>query len=184
MNIISRVVSQFLRAAKKAVSVGLDFSSAAPFVTYHVVCYAPDGSIKWEERKRNLLTNEGLNDLLDKYFKGSAYTAAWYVGLKGAGSAAAGDTLASHAGWTEITAYTGNRQTLTLGTVSSQSVNNSASPAAFAITGTVTVAGAFLSTVATGTAGTLYSAADFSASRSVASGDTINVTASLSFSSA
>jgi hypothetical protein len=51
----------------------------------------------------------GKNDLLDKYFKGSAYTATWFLCLKGTGTAAVGDTLASHAGWAEVTPYSGNR---------------------------------------------------------------------------
>lgn len=129
---------------------------------------------QWVEVFDNLVTNVGRNDVLDKYFKGSSYTAAWYMGLKGTGSAAAGDTLASHAGWSEVTPYSGNRKAITWGTTSSQS--NTASAVSFAITGTATVAGAFISSVDTGTSGILYSAGDFAASRSVANGDTLNVT--------
>jgi hypothetical protein len=92
---------------------------------------------------------------------------------------AAGDTMASHAGWTEITAYSqGTRPAFTPGTVSGQSVSNSGSVAAFSINGTATVAGAFLPTDNTkgGTSGTLFSGVDFTTSRGVADGDTINVT--------
>lgn len=131
-------------------------------------------TVAWEETFHNLVTNEGRNDLINKYFKGSSYTAAWYLGLKGAGSAAAGDTLASHAGWSEVTPYSGNRPAITWGTTSSQS--NTATAVSISITGTSTVAGAFVGSVNTGTSGILYSAGDFSASRSVASGDTLNVT--------
>lgn len=129
---------------------------------------------KWEEVFHNLVTNEGRNDLIDKYFKGSSYTAAWYMGLKGTGSAAAGDTLASHAGWSELTPYTGNRKTITWGTTASQS--NSATAVSFAITGTASVYGAFVASVNSGSSGILYSAGDFAASRSVVNGDTLNVT--------
>lgn len=149
---------------------------------YDVECYDKDGNLKWVDGFDNLVVNTGLDDILNKYFKGSSYTAAHYVGLKGAGTIAAADTMASHAGWTESTAYSeGARQTLTLGTVSSQSVNNSASKAIFSINGTATIAGAFLSTDSTkgGTSGTLYGAGDFSGSRSVENGDTLNVTVTL-----
>lgn len=132
-------------------------------------------SVQWKETFHNLVTNEGRNDILTKYFKGSSYTAAWYLGLKGTGSAAAGDTLASHAGWSEVTPYSGNRPAITWGTASSQSLAAS-SAVSYSITGTSTVAGAFISSVNTGTSGILYSAGDFGASRSVASGDTLNVT--------
>lgn len=155
-----------------------------PSTRYRVECVGADGVVKWVEEVDNLVVNAGLNDLLDKYFKGSTYSAAWYVGLKGAGTIAAADTLASHGGWTEITAYTGNRKPLTLGSVSSQSVNNSGSPASFAINGSATVAGAFIASVDSGTSGVLYGAADFSSSRAVVNGDTLNVTATLTAASA
>lgn len=152
----------------------------APSITYRVECFDADGKLKWTEEFENLVTTAGKTDIVDKYLKGSGYTAAWYLGLKGTGLAAAGDTLVSHAGWTEITSYTGNRQAITWGTTSSGS--NTASAVSFSITGTATVAGAFTSTVATGTAGVLYSAGDFAASRSVVSGDTLNVTSTISVS--
>ncbi|MBZ8133203.1 hypothetical protein [Afifella sp. IM 167] len=146
---------------------------------YRFECVGPDGRVKWTELVPNLVVNEGLNDLLDKYFKGSGYTAAWYVGLKGTGTIAASDTLASHAGWSEITAYAGDRKALTLGTVASQSVDNSASAAVFAINGTATVAGAFVAGAATGTSAVLYGAANFASARDVVADDTLNVTVTL-----
>ena len=161
-----------------------DIGTVYPSTLYEVVCIGADGVEKWRETARNLVHNAGLDDLLDKYFKGSTYTAAWHVGLKGTGSAAAGDTLASHGGWSEITAYTGDRKSLVLGSVASQSVSNTASPASFAINGTATVAGAFICVGATGTGGILYGTADFGTSRSVIDGDTLNVTATLTAASA
>lgn len=154
----------------------LDLGAPQMSSRYRVECLGPDGAVKWVEEVSNLVTNAGLNDLLDKYLKGSAYTAAWYVGLKGAGTIAAADTLASHAGWTEVTGYSGSRKALTLGTVASQSVDNSASPAAFAINASATVAGAFVCAAASGTSGVLYGVANFASSRAVESGDTLNVT--------
>lgn len=135
---------------------------------------------KWRETIQNLVTTEGKNDILDKYFKGSSYTAAWYLGLAGAGTKAAADTLASHSGWTESTPYSGNRPAITFGTTSSGS--NTATAVSYSINATATVAGAFLSSVNTGTSGKLYSAGDFAASRGVASGDTLNVTPTVSVS--
>lgn len=152
----------------------------APSFTYRIECVGADGRVKWTEEFHNLVTTEGKNDIIDKYFKGSAYTAAWYLGLKGTGSAAAGDTLASHAGWSEVTPYSGNRPAITFGTTSAGS--NAATAVSYTINATATVAGAFLSSVNTGTSGKLYSAGDFAASRSVVSGDTLNVTPTVSVS--
>jgi hypothetical protein len=103
------------------------------------------GLLKWEAAIENLVVNQGLDDVLDKYFKASAYTASHFVGLTDSTpTPAAGDTMAAHAGWTEVTAYTeGTRQSLVLGAVSGQSVDNSASKAVFSINATVTVGGAF-----------------------------------------
>jgi len=151
---------------------------------FKVECFGPDGQKKWEDEFHNLVVNQGLQDLNTKYFKGSTYTAAWYLGLiTGPGSSTtynAGDTLASHAGWTEDTNYSGNRKSVTFGTATTADpsvIDNSASPAVFNINNTTTVAGAFLATVASGTSGILFSEGDFTGGdKLVANGDTLNVT--------
>ena len=153
---------------------------------YHIQCRDKNGNLKWEESMHNLVVNEGLQDMNTKYFKGSTYTAAFFLGLvTGPGSGttfAAGDTLASHAGWTEFTNYSGTRKAVTFGTATTANpsvISNSASPSQFTISGAGgTVAGAFLCTVTSGTSGVLFSAADFQSpgDRVVVSGDTLNVT--------
>lgn len=153
---------------------------------YQFWAFDPDGNLKWYEYNHNLVVNAGLNDLLDKYFKGSTYTAAFYVGLTdGTPTVAAGDTMASHAGWTEVTAYDeANRQALTLGSVSGQAVNNGASKATFTIdTNSTTIGGAFVVTNNTksGTTGTLYGAAAFSGGdKTLDDGDTLAAQINLS----
>ena len=154
---------------------------------YTVVCHDKDGNLKWEARSDNLVVNVGLQDMNAKYFTGSGYTAAFYLGLYGAASSnnpAASDTMSSHAGWTEVTAYSqSTRPACSFGTPTTANpsvATNSGSPATFSINGTTTVGGAFLTTNSTkgGTTGTLFSAADFQSpgDRSVVNGDTLTVT--------
>ena len=152
---------------------------------YQVLCRDRQGRLKWADDFHNLVVNTGLDDILNQYFKGSTYTAAHFVGLTdGTPTIAAGDTMASHAGWTEVTAYSeGARQAFTPGTVASQSVSNSAAKAIFSITATATVGGLFLATNSTkgGTTGTLYGVAAFTGGdRAVANGDTLNITGTMS----
>lgn len=162
----------------------------APEFVYDIVCRDAHGNEKWREVIHNTVMTGGKNDLLDKYFAGSAYTAAWYVGLISSVSysaIAAADTMSSHAGWTEAgnanapTYSQANRVTITWSSASAGSKAASAA-CAFSITGTGTVKGAFVTSNNTkdGTTGILYSASTFSADRSVASGDTINVTPTMS----
>jgi len=164
---------------------------AAATGVYTIQCFDAQGNLKWEAESKNLVVNVGLQDMNAKYFTGSAYTAAWYIGLYGAASSnnpAASDTMSSHAGWTENTGYSNaTRPACTFGTPTTANpsvATNSASPASFTINATSTVGGAFLVSNSTkgGTTGTLYSAADFSApgDRSVASSDILNVTYTLS----
>jgi len=142
---------------------------------YHIECFDENGKVKWIEDIHNLVVNVGRTDILEKYFRGSTYTAAWYVGLKGTGTPAAGDTLASHATWSEVTPYSGTRPAWSPSAAASNSITNSTA-VSFTINASATVAGMFLASVNTGTSGTLFSATDFAASRSVVSGDTLNVT--------
>ena len=154
---------------------------------FTATCYDKDGNFKWEAKAHNLVVNVGLQDMNAKYFSGSGYTAAWYIGVYGAASSnnpAAGDTASSHAGWTEVTDYSeGTRPAATFGTATTADpsvISNSASPAEFTMSGTTTVGGAFLISDDTkgGTSGTLFSASDFQSpgDRSVISGDIIKVT--------
>lgn len=154
---------------------------------FEVKCYDADGNLKWEAKEHNLVVNGGLQDMNTKYFTGSSYTAAWYLGLYGSGSTnnpAASDTMSSHAGWTEQTGYSqATRPACSFGTATTADpsvITNSGSPATFSINATATIGGAFLTSNNTkgGTTGVLFSAADFAApgDRSVVSGDTITVT--------
>jgi len=152
---------------------------------FKIECFGKNGNLKWVDYIENLVVSEGLNDALDKYFKGSTYTAAHYVGLTdGTPNFQAGDTAAQIGGtndWAEVTAYDeAVRQAATWGSVSGQSVDNSASKAVFTIdTNSTTIGGAFLSTVSTkgGTTGVLYGGGAFSAGDKVLDDDDVlNVT--------
>lgn len=152
---------------------------------FTVQCFDKDGNLKWEETAHNLVVNEGLQYMNTQFFKGSGYTAAWYLGLvTGPGSGntyAAGNTLASHAGWSENSSYSGSRKSVTFGTATTADpsvITNSASPSSFSMTGTTTIAGAFLTNVSSGTSGILFSVANFQSpgDRSVVSGDALSVT--------
>ena len=152
---------------------------------WRIVAGDPDGKVKWIDEFDNLVVNEGLDDLLDNYLKGSGYTAAFYVGITGTSpSFAAGDTMGSHDGWTEVTAYNEvNRPDLTLGSVSGQSVDNSASKASFTIdTNDTGIGGAFVATdnEKGGSGGTLYGGAALSAGdKQLDDDDTLEVTVTL-----
>lgn len=150
---------------------------------YHAVCYDQDGNVKWEDDIENLVTTVGKNLTLDTIL-GNTAAGAVVMGLKGTGTAAAGDTQASHAGWLEVgganaPTYSGNRPTPSFSAASSSSKTTS-SAVSFSITGTGTVAGCFIniggSVTKDNTTGTLFSAGDFSSSKSVVNGDTIAVT--------
>ena len=159
-------------------------------------CFDAQGNLKWEESTHNLVVNVGLKDMNDKYFSGSGYTAAWYLGLvtgPGAGNTyAAADTMASHAGWTEDAGYSqSTRPACSFGaatTADPSVITNSSSVAVFSINATTTVAGAFLTSDNTksGTSGILFSVSNFTSpgDRSVVSGDTLNVTYTFSLDAA
>jgi len=161
--------------------------SASAGGVYRIECRDKDGNLKWTAESHNLVVNVGLQDMNDKYFSGSSYTATWYIGLYGAAATntpSASDTAASHGGWTEIVPYSNaTRPACSFGSATNADpsvISNSASPAQFNINATATVGGAFLisDNTKSGTTGILFSASDFQApgDRAVTSGDILNVT--------
>jgi hypothetical protein len=150
---------------------------------YTAICYSVDGFVKWADDIENLVTTVGKNFTLDTTL-GNTAGGAVVMGLKGTGTAVVADTQASHASWLEVglanaPTYSGNRPTPSFSSASSGSKATS-SAVSFSITSTGTVAGCFIniggSATKDNTTGTLFSAGDFSSSKSVVSGDTIAVT--------
>lgn len=144
-----------------------------------------DGKVVWVEEGPNLIVTTGRNKLLDETLEGSSYTAAWYMGLinnSGFSAIAAGDTMASHAGWTESADYDeANRPTISFAAASSGSKATD-SAVAFTIDATVTINGIFVADNATksGATGTLFSGKSFSSPRACEDNDVLNVTYTVS----
>lgn len=152
---------------------------------FTIECIGPDGQVKWTDNFPNQVTTAGRNDMLDKYFAGTTYTATWYMGLVSGATTptySAGDTLNSHTGWTELAAGTAYSTTgtnrITMGWNAASGGSKVSTTTTFNIIATNTVAGALVTATQSGSAsGVLYSAGNFTGgNKSVASGDTLNVT--------
>jgi hypothetical protein len=178
--------------AKDSVSSGLiagtrHSETASATGRFLMQCFDKDGKLKWSAEESNLVVNVGLQYMAGVALTSTTQITTWYIGLYGAAASntpAATDTASSHIGWTEVVPYSNaTRPAATFASATNANpsvVTNSASPASFTINATNTVGGAFLisDNTKSGTTGTLFSAADFSApgDRSVASGDTLQVT--------
>lgn len=170
-----------------------------------VECFDRDGNLKWKETIKNLVTDDGLDYILNVAFKGGAAYSNWYVGLKSAGSPLFTDAhtaLPSVGNWTEYETYTANsptgpgeRPALTLSSPAasggSGSINNSADKAVFVIDSPANdVDGVFVvdSNVRGSASGAnvLYGVGQFSggAKTGLSIDDTLNVTVTLQADSA
>lgn len=122
--------------------------------------------LKDERSIINLVPTAGLNDVLDKYWAGSAYTAAWYMGLINDTSytgIVAGDTMASHAGWTEDANYASATRPAVSFSAASGGVKATSATVNFSMNATTNLKGAFVASNSTksGTTGILSSAGLF-----------------------
>ena len=192
----------FINKAKSFDNVGADVAKGGGTNArlkgggiFTVRCRDKEGNLKWEQKSHNLVVNVGLADMNTKYFKGSGYTAAWYIGIYGPAASnnpSSTDTMASHAGWTEVTAYSNaTRPAAVFGaatTADPSVIANSASPAQFLVNASANVGGAFLTSgdLPGGSSGTLFSASDFAApgDRTVQNGDVLSVTYTFSLDAA
>lgn len=141
-----------------------------------------------ERNLHNLMPTEGLNYLLETSVRGGAALSSWYVGLFEANyTPLAADTAATFPGSaTESTAYAeSTRQAYTTVAASGGVLTNTASKAAFTMNATKTIYGGFIASASakSATTGKLLSAAKFSASKAVESGDVLNITATMTLTS-
>ena len=173
MSAVSRAVAQACLDDEKVTLRG----------RWEFVCKDKHGNVKWTETiEANLVTNAGESYMLQAGLDNQTQIGVWYIGLTdGTPTVAETDTMATHAGWVEVVAYSeATRQTWTGGTESGQSIDNSASKAVFSINGTATIGGAFLNSAndKSGTTGTLYAVGAFTGGdRSVVNTDVVEVTA-------
>jgi len=163
---------------------------------YYAQCLDADGNIKWEDEFPNLVVNVGKNLILDQALAGSAWTATGpFMGLISSVSytaIVAGDTMASHSGWTEAGSTNAPTFTARITTnggwsAASGGAKALASALSFTMTSGGTLEGCFLvggsGAVATlmNTSGTLISAGLFTGgTRAVLTSDVVNVSYSMS----
>ena len=155
---------------------------------YSVRCHEFEGGpLLWEDRIENLVTTVGKNNMLDNHLSGSAYTAAWYMGLISLTSyttgPAAGDTMASHGGWAEDQNYSQGARPTTAWSAAAAGAKALSAALVFTMNASTTIKGCFLNSIATkgGTTGTLFSAGLFTGGdQPVVSGNTLSVSYSAS----
>ena len=127
---------------------------------------------------KNIVTNQGLNNVLTGYLDGGTQIATWYVTLSSTNTTPLSTHTYSSPGYTEITTTNVDeavRQAWTGGTAASQSIDNSAAPAvyigdnAFTAYGAALVGGGSSPTVLANTAGggILYASALFSSAKAM-----------------
>jgi len=165
---------------------------------YHVECRDANGNLKWSEDFDNQVVQVGKIFMLSQTLLTSPVALVGpYLGLvSGSGNTfSPTDTMTSHAGWTEFTAYTVSSSAVRGTAVfSTPTGNNNTTPAsnvvtaaASAITYTITgsggtIGGCFLvtgtgaSSTLGNTGGTLYSAGAFGTAKTTTAGDTVSVT--------
>jgi len=139
----------------------------------------------------NTFTTEGMARILNIVFRAQATESKIYVGIfKNNVTPAVGDTAAAKLGAAgtygecqdaDYDSPATNKPEYTIVSTSTASCTNAAAAASFTMAGSITVYGAFLSTIAakTGTTGTLFCAKAFTTPRQVIDNDVLAVTYSI-----
>lgn len=160
-----------------------------------------NGVVIVEDDVHNIVTNQGLNYALSSCFdqdyaatNPAAYNYWWIALMNNDGNGIAGDTYASHSGWTEFQLYTGDRKNwLAAGDHASSQLIANAATVDFTISGVTPpdyVRGVYLVSDGTNGAATnietkgdqaasdavLWATAEFAADLSVQDSDVIKIT--------
>jgi len=161
--------------------VGNAFKPSGMFKLQHI----RDGKVLQEQEFPNGVTDVGINSILNIMFDADTQITTWYLSLidvVGFASVAAGDTMSSHAGWAEFTAYALGTRPVWNPDAAAAKVSVNSITIDFTITGgAADLKGVFLTSdaVKSGTAGTLWATAIFSSDIPVTGGDLIKLTYSV-----
>ena len=140
-----------------------------------------NGRIIAERQGHNGVTIVGKNHMLDVVFGNSTPVTQvnpWYIGLINQTPTpvlSENDTLASHAGWAELTAYSGTRKAWDDANASNK-VKGTTTVSLFTMNATAEVHGIFVCSVTSGTSGILWATGSFDSSLSVINTDELKIT--------
>ncbi len=135
----------------------------------------------WVGHGFNGITVVGKNHLLDVVFGNSSPVTQvnpWYIGLidnSPTPTLSENDTLASHAGWTEFTSYSGNRKAWDDANAASK-IKGTTSVSTFTMTAGGTINGILVCAVASGTSGVLWATGSFDTTATVVTSDDLKIT--------
>ena len=138
----------------------------------------PNGEKVRPQRFKNGLATVGINAALETVFRSGTQYTSWYAGLidsTGYSGVAASDTMASHAGWTEFTSYSGANRPQWSPAAAAGGIIANTTNFSYTISADGSLKGLFITTVAAkspGNTGTLWSTA--LVDRSVTNGSTLN----------
>ena len=157
---------------------------------YEIVCRGKNGKVKWRDVIENAIVDSAIDQILDTMFRSFAQiaTASWFMALinnSPAPTLADGDTYQAHAGWVEFTGSTEATRPLWGHGAAAAKVMTNAVAVTFSINATATVHGMFICSDNTkgdsGAGPVLWGHGQFTqGNKSVASGDTLEVTYTLS----
>ncbi len=180
----AKVEATIERPAKQA-----ERARATVTSVWDIECFDKRGNLKWEIKGlKNIVTNEGLDALLDIMFHADTQITVWYVLIFETNTTPAAAHTYAVPVFTESTSYDeATRPAWVEAAASSQSITNSANKATFTISATKTIYGAAL--VGGGSApttkgntaggGVLYASVKFGTSKSVVDDDVLKVTVTL-----
>lgn len=149
--------------------------------------HSRNGRVIYQEVSKNLIVDEGLNHFLNVVMGATAKISTWYVGIfTNNVTPAAADVPATELGAAgtygegqdaDYDLPLTNKPEYIDAPATAKVMSNSGTPASFTIAATITVYGAFISSVAakTATTGTLLAAKKFDASRAVIDNDVLTV---------
>lgn len=127
---------------------------------------------------------EGKNSIWDTFFGAATPVSQvdpWYIGLINQSptpTLSENDTLASHAGWSELTAYTGNRKAWD-DADSAAKIKGTTTTSDFTFNASGNAYGILIASVDTGTGGVLWATGGFDASVPFVNTDVLRVTYSV-----